>query len=131
MSTFYSACIYRSVLAYDTPAFLCPAKVPKRRVVVRVEKRAMSIICPGWPHREAIELVNIVPTVDFITGLCSNTFDTIVKDPEHRLNSLIPFSGPSRYALRCNRCFIVPKCQTDRFSELLDLVLIIYIYVDF
>ena len=61
--------------------------------------------------------MNIVPTVDFITGLCSNTFDTIVKDPEHRLNSLIPFSGPSRYVLTCKRCFIVHKCQTDRFRN--------------
>ena len=62
-------------------------------------------------------LVNIVPIVDFISGLCSNTFDTIIKDPEHRLNRLIQFSGPSRYALRCNRRFIVPKCKTDRFRN--------------
>ena len=67
--------------------------------MARVEKRAMSIICPGLQF----ELVNIVPIVDFITGLCSNTFDTIIKDPEHRLNRLIQFSGPSCYALRCNR----------------------------
>ena len=85
--------------------------------LVRVEKRAMSIICPGLPYQETIELVNIVPIVDFITGLCSNTFDTIIKDPEHRLNRLIQFSGPSRYALRCNRRFIVPKCKTDRFRN--------------
>ena len=77
--------------------------------LVRVEKRAMSIICPGLPYQEAIELMNIVPIVDFITGLCSNTFDTIIKDPEHRLNRLIQFSGPSRYSLRCNRRIIVPR----------------------
>ena len=61
--------------------------------------------------------MNIVHTVDFITGLCSNTFDAIIKDPEHRLNSLIPFRGPSRYALRSNRRFIVPKCKKDRFRN--------------
>ena len=61
--------------------------------------------------------MNIVHTVDFITGLCSNTFDTIIKDPEHHLNSLIPFRGPSRYALRCNRRFIVPKCKKDRLRN--------------
>ena len=60
-------------------------------------------------------MVNIVPIVDFITGLCTNTFDTITKDPEHHLNSLIPFSGPSCYTPRCNRHFTVPKCKTDRF----------------
>ena len=77
----------------------------------------MSIICPGLPYQETLELVNIVPIVDFITGLCSNTFDIIIKYPEHRLNRLIQFSGPSRYALRCNRCFIVPKCKTDHFRN--------------
>ena len=77
----------------------------------------MSIICPGLPYQETIELVNIVPIVDFITGLCSNTFDTIIKDPEQRLNRLIQFSGPSRYALRCNRRFVVPKYKTDRFRN--------------
>ena len=50
--------------------------------LVLVEKRAMSIICPGMPYQETIELVNIVLIVDFITGLCRNTFDTIIKDPE-------------------------------------------------
>ena len=29
--------------------------------MVRAEKRAMSIICPGLPYQETIELVNIVP----------------------------------------------------------------------
>ena len=72
---------------------------------------------PGLPYQETIELVNIVPVVGFITGLCSNTFDTIIKDPEHCLNRLIQFSGPSGYALRCNRRFIVPKCETDRFRN--------------
>ena len=116
MSTFYTACI-RSVLTYAAPAFFDALPKYLKDELVRVEKRAMSIICPGLPYQETIELVNIVPIVDFITGLCSNTFDTIIKDPEHRLNRLIQFSGPSRYALRCNRRFIVPKCKTDRFRN--------------
>ena len=87
------------------------------RYSLRCNRRAMSIICPGLPYQETIELVNIVPIVDFIMGLCSNTFDTIIKDPEHRLNRLIQFSGPSRYSLRCNRRLIVPKCKTDRFRK--------------
>ena len=72
---------------------------------------------PRTALQETLELVNIVPIVDFITGPCSNTFDIIIKDPEHCLNRLIQFSGPSRYALRCNRCFIVPKCKTDHFRN--------------
>ena len=116
MSIFYTACI-RSVLTYAAPVFFYALPKYLKDELVRVEKRAMSIICPGLPYQEAIELMNIVPIVDFITGLCSNTFDTIIKDPEHRLNRLIQFSGPSRYSLRCNRCIIVPKCKTDRFRN--------------
>ena len=61
--------------------------------------------------------MNIVPIVDFITGLCGNTFDTIIKVLEHHPNSLISFSGPSRYAPRCNKRFIVPQCKTNRFRN--------------
>ena len=52
---------------------------------------------PGLPYQEAIELVNIVPImINFIRGLCSNTFDSIVRDPKNRLYSLMPFSELSR-----------------------------------
>ena len=72
MSTFYTACI-RSVLTYAAPAFFYALPKYVKDELVRVKKRAMSIICPRLPF----------PIVDLITGLCSNTFDTIIKDPEH------------------------------------------------
>ena len=67
MSTFYSACIRVQHLSN----FYAPPKYLKDELV-RVEKRAMSIICQGLPYQEATELVNIVPVVDFITRLRSN-----------------------------------------------------------
>ena len=36
------------------------------------------------------ELLNIVPIIDFITAICNETFDTIVRDPEHHLCSVGP-----------------------------------------
>ena len=71
--------------------------------LVQVEKGTVSIICSGLPYQEAIGLVNIVPIVDFVTGLCTNTFDAIIKDPGHCLNTLILLSELSQYTLRCNR----------------------------
>jgi hypothetical protein len=65
----------------------------------------------------SIELMDIVPIGDYISSICSNTFESIVKDPDHRLLSLVPFSGPSSYALRCNRRFAPPKFKTDRFKN--------------
>ena len=111
----YTLCCY----VRGTRLFSCSPKYLKDELV-RVEKRAMSIICSGLPYLEAIELVNIVPIVDFITGLYSCTFDTTIKVPEHRLNNLIPFSGGSRYALRCNKRFIAPKCKTNHFRSSID-----------
>ena len=67
MSTFYTACI-RSVLTYAAPAFFYSLPKYLTDELVRVEKRVMSIICPGLPYQETIELVNIVPIVDFIRG---------------------------------------------------------------
>ena len=61
------------------PAFFnALPKYLKDELVQVPEKRAMSTIFPGLPYQEAIKLVNIVPIIDFVTGLCSNTFDTII-----------------------------------------------------
>ena len=77
MSTFYTACI-RSVPTYAAPVFFYALPKYLKDELVRVEKRAMSIICSGLPYQEVIELVNIVPIVDFFTGQRTNAFDTII-----------------------------------------------------
>ena len=57
-------CLYTlSSYVRDTRLFYALPKYLKEELV-RVEKRAMSIICPGRPHQKAIELVNIVPKVE-------------------------------------------------------------------
>ena len=68
MSTIYTACI-RSVLTHAVPVFFYALPKYLKDELMRVEKQAMSIICPGLPYQEAIEPVDIVPVVDFITGL--------------------------------------------------------------
>ena len=78
---------------------------------------AHSVACFCVSLAVVAQTLKPVPNVDVITGLCKNNFDTIIEDPEHRLNSLIPFNGPSRYALRCNRRFIVPNFKTYRFRN--------------
>ena len=102
---------------YAAPVFFYALPKYLKDKLVRVEKRAMSIICSGLPYQEGIKLVNMVPIADFIMGLCTDAFDTIIKDPKHRLNSLIPFTGPSRFTLRSNKRFTVRKCKTDRFRN--------------
>ena len=102
MSSFYTACI-RSVLTYAAPVFFHALLKYLKDELVRVEKWTTSIICPGQPYQEAIELVNIVPNIDYCR--------------------------PSRYALRRNKRFIVPKSRLFivlGIFLLSDFVLIIY-----
>ena len=113
---FYTTCI-RSLLTYASPVFFHALPLYLKNELERVEKRALSIICPGQSYKDAIELSNILPINEYITTICSNTFESIVNDPAHCLHSLIPFSGPSRYTLRRKRMFDVPKCKTERFKN--------------
>ena len=57
----------------------------------RVEKWALSIICPGLAYREAIEFLYIDSILDYIANLCKKTFSSIANDPAHRLHSMLPF----------------------------------------
>ena len=76
----------------------------------RVEKRALSIICPGLAYREALEVLHDIDSIlDYIANLCKKTFPSIANDPAHRLHSMLPFSGPSFYNLRLKRRFVIPK----------------------
>ena len=100
---------------------------------LKFEKQAMSIICPGLPYQEAVELVNIVPIVYFITGLCSYTFDTIIKVPRHRLHSwshLVDRHVMFRDATSTSS-YLNARLIALEIILFLDPVLIIYIYVDF
>ena len=83
----------------------------------RVEKRALSIICPGLAYREALKSLNIDSILDYIANLCKKTFSSIANDPAHRLYSMLPFSGPSHYNLCLKRGFVIPKCRTERLKN--------------
>ena len=82
-----------------------------------VEKRALSIICPGLAYRKALELSNIMSINDYIASLCKKTFLSIANDPAHRLRNKLQSSGSSCYNLRCKRRFAIPKCKTERFKN--------------
>ena len=117
---FYTACI-RSVLTYSvcaSPVFF--HALPKYLIneLECVEERALSIICPGLStNLPDIELLNIVLITDFNTAICNETFDSIVRDPEHHLHSLLPFCGPSLYALKHNRHFVIPTHKTKHLEN--------------
>ena len=99
--------------------FLRPVIVFKERssYIENVEKRALSIICPGLAYRKALELSNIMSINDYIASLCKKTFLSIANDPAHSLHNMLQSLGPSCYNLRCKRRFAIPKFKTERFKN--------------
>ena len=53
-----------------------------------------------------------------LTAICNETFDSIERDLEHRMHSLLPFRGPSRNALKYNAGrFVIPTDKTNRLKN--------------
>ena len=113
---FYTSCM-RSAMTYASPAFFYALPFYLKIDLENVEKRALSIICPGLAYRKALELSNIISINDYTASLCKKTFLSIANDPAHRLHHMLQSSGPSCYNLRCKRRFTIPKCKTERFKN--------------
>ena len=56
---FYTSCI-RSVMTYASPAFFYALPLYLKKDLENVEKRALSITCPGLAYRKALELSKIM-----------------------------------------------------------------------
>ena len=87
---FYTYCI-RSVMTYASPAFFYALPLYLKKDLENVEKRALSIICPGLAYRKALELLNIMSINDYIASLCK------------RLSSRLLMTRPIAYITCFNR----------------------------
>ena len=61
------------------------------------ESEQLMSICPRYTYQQTIELVDIIPILDFSKRVCKNSFCDIVNNFSHRLNSLIEINRPSLY----------------------------------
>ena len=66
-------------MTYASPAFFyaLPLYLHVKKDLENVEKRALSIICPGLAYRKALELSNIMSINDYITSSVSYTHLTL------------------------------------------------------
>ena len=86
LGLFYSSCI-RSVMDYPIPAF--HFSLPKyliQKLERDIQKRAMSIICPGVSYHEALDIMNFKVLATHHDEICESLFHTIVNDNNHCLN---------------------------------------------
>ena len=85
--------------------------------LVRIEKRALSIILPSLSYNSACSFLGITPIAEHHSLLCSRLFDEAVSNPHHKLNSLLPPSNNVKYKLRNHRPFALPRVKTNRMNN--------------
>ena len=59
----------------------------------RVQKIAMSIVCPGVSYHEALVIMNFKELATHHDEICESLFHTIVNGDNHRLYKLLPESS--------------------------------------
>ena len=116
LGLFYSSCI-RSIMDYAVPVFHYSLPKYLMHELERIQKRAMSIICPGHSYHEALDIMNFKELATHHDEICETLFDTIVNDNNHRLYKLLPAPHETTYSLRRARPFYMPRLKTDRFKN--------------
>ena len=79
----------------------------------RIQKRAMSIICPGVSYHEALVTINFKKLATHHDEIC----ESLLNDNNHRFYKLLPAPHESTYPLRRARPFNMPRLKTDRFNN--------------
>ena len=86
---YYNTCA-RSVVDYAVQVLYNALPQYPINALVRIEKRAISIILPSTSYNYACEILGITPMVDHIDSLCDKLFHSIASDKDHTLNRLLP-----------------------------------------
>ena len=110
---FYTSCV-RSVMDYAVPAFYHSLPQYLKNELIRLEKRAISIINPGMDYSATGEILNIKPIEEHHNFLCKNLFDNVTKDPNHKLYDLLPQKHNWHHDLRNGHEFDIPRFNTNR-----------------
>ena len=71
----------------------------------RVQKRALSIICPHLSYNESLAFLDMNSLFDHHSFLCSSLFSKILDDEEHKLHHLLPPRHTPKYNFRQSRVF--------------------------
>ena len=108
----YTCCI-RSVCDYAVPVF--HSSLPNYQIndLERVQKRALSIICPHLSYNESLTFLDMDSLFDHHSFLCSSLFSKILDDEEYKLHHLLPPRHTPKYNFRQSRVFYL-SYKTNR-----------------
>ena len=72
-----------------------------------IQKRAMSIFCPGVSYHEALVIMNFTELATHHDKVCESLFHTIVDDHNHHLYKLLPAPHKSTYSHHLLTCHVL------------------------
>ena len=98
LGLFYSSC--RSIMDYAVPVFHYSLSKYLTRELEHVQKRSMSVICPGHGYHEALDIMNLKELASHHDEIYETLFDTIVNGNNHRLYKLLPATYEITYLLK-------------------------------
>ena len=113
---FYATCI-RSIQVYTAPAFFYALTKYLQCELERVQKRALSIICPSLSYDEALNETGIPTIFSYCEDTSDKVFNAALGNKDNKLNKLLTEANNAPYLLRHRRHFALPKWKTDRFKN--------------
>ena len=108
---FYTACT-RSVIDYAAPVFHFALPKYLSYEPERIQRRALRIICPLKDYHEALTNLGLPTIAENHDSSCKRTFDTIIKDSEHKIRNLLPPVFSTSCSLREARRYTILRCKT-------------------
>ena len=109
--------VIRPVLEYCAPVFHHALPQYLSDDIERVQKRALSIICPYASYSECLVRFDLVTLHARRVALCSKLFESITSCPDHKLVPVLPPKREHRYNLRESRAYAMPHARTNRFKN--------------
>ena len=85
---FYATCI-RSILVYAAPVFFYALPKYLQCELERVQKRALSIICPSLSYDEALNEAGIPTIISYSKDICDKVLNTALINKDNKLNKLL------------------------------------------
>ena len=113
---FYATCI-RSILVYVAPVFFYA--LPKYSQCERVQKKALSIICPSLSYDEALNEAGIPTIISYCEDICDKvlTLPSATRITNLTSKKKLTEANKAPYLLRNHRHFALPKWKTDCFKN--------------
>ena len=101
---FYATCI-RSIQVYTAPAFFYALTKYLQCELERVQKRALSIICPSLSYDEALTAAGIPTIISYCQNICDKVFNAALGNKNNKLNKLLTEANKAPCLLRNHRHF--------------------------